>query len=664
MQIHGLIISGGINGGVVGGGLFLDILSQDWFDWLALASWLYDAWVWLGMAIFFIVTGVIGFANHRLPSRASIRITHYMAEDLGDNNHISRLLRQFSHHHDNPNDSSITNPLDPNGEQSLSQAAIEREDKRGLSGIYPIDNGSDALSVRLLLAQLAEVSLDLQYYMWHDDASGRLLFNEVKNAAERGVRVRLLLDDNNTAGMDAVLQTLNRHPNIEVRLFNPFMNRRFRLLGYLTALKRLNRRMHNKSFTVDNQISVFGGRNIGDEYFDVNEKMNFADLDVVAIGSVVDDISQDFDRYWNCDASFPFEMIVTRQHLPVDLSQVNHKEYATVAQFYQEQISQCYFLDNLEQGLLDFTWVPVTFVSDPPTKALPEILLEQYPPPDTVVNDRLGDVPGNDESANLIHQIADTLLSPKHSLTIVSPYFVPSGEWAQRFVELAQRGITLNILTNSLTANDVLAVHAGYMRYRTTLLQGNVNLFELKSKRSLRHTALGMGSGSSLGSQFGSNLPATADANTGSDESRSTTSRPLKPVSRHRHRRPSRHYRRQHRDRHRWINRSTASLHAKTFSVDGEKLFIGSFNFDPRSAALNTEMGAIIHSPTLARELDDMIDRWNNELSYVVSINDDKLQWVDNSANPAAVFQDEPDSRFHQRLLVWLLGRLPIEDFL
>jgi putative cardiolipin synthase len=442
------------------------------------------------------------------------------------------------------------------------------------------------------------------------------------------------------------------------------MNRRFRLLGYLTALKRLNRRMHNKSFTVDNQISVFGGRNIGDEYFDVNEKMNFADLDVVAIGSVVDDISQDFDRYWNCDASFPFEMIVTRQHLPVDLSQVNHKEYATVAQFYQEQISQCYFLDNLEQGLLDFTWVPVTFVSDPPTKALPEILLEQYPPPDTVVNDRLGDVPGNDESANLIHQIADTLLSPKHSLTIVSPYFVPSGEWAQRFVELAQRGITLNILTNSLTANDVLAVHAGYMRYRTTLLQGNVNLFELKSKRSLRHTALGMGSGSSLGSQFGSNLPATADANTGSDESRSTTSRPLKPVSRHRHKRPSRHYRRQHRDRHRWINRSTASLHAKTFSVDGEKLFIGSFNFDPRSAALNTEMGAIIHSPTLARELDDMIDRWKNELSYVVSINDDKLQWVDNSANPAAVFQDEPDSRFHQRLLVWLLGRLPIEDFL
>lgn len=155
---------------------------------------------------------------------------------------------------------------------------------------------------------------------------------------QSAVRVRLLLDDNNTAGMDAVLQTLNRHPNIEVRLFNPFMNRRFRLLGYLTALKRLNRRMHNKSFTVDNQISVFGGRNIGDEYFDVNEKMNFADLDVVAIGSVVDDaISQDFDRYWNCDASFPFEMIVTRQHLPVDLSQVNHKEYATVAQFYQEQ---------------------------------------------------------------------------------------------------------------------------------------------------------------------------------------------------------------------------------------------------------------------------------------------------------------------------------------
>lgn len=611
--------------------ILLDIFSADWLNgsnWLDVLTWMYEYWVWLGLAIFLIITGVVGYANHSLPSRDGIKGSHFILEDLGENNRLWRLLSRFRHDTD-----------DIDATQQNTDAH-----QQDLTGIFPIDDGQEALNVRLLLTRIAESSLDLQYYMWHDDASGRLLFYEIYQAAQRGVRVRMLLDDNNTAGMDAVLQTLSRHPNIEIRLFNPFMNRTFRILGYLTAFKRLNRRMHNKSFTVDNQISVFGGRNIGDEYFDVNEKMNFADLDVAAIGKVVNDIAADFDRYWNCEASFPLERIITRTHPDVDLTQPHHKSYTTVTNTYRQQLAASDFLQQLEQGLLTFYWVEVEFVSDPPTKALPDTLLKQdYLPANQPALRSQKIIKNSDGSIiqsqlikqakvaepNLIDKISDTLLSPKRSLTIVSPYFVPSGKWTQRFVNLAKQGIELNILTNSLTANDVLAVHAGYIRYRQALLQGGISLFELKSKRS--HQA---------------------------------GFRKFYPTAANRHSRRSRYYRRQHRDRHRWLNRSTSSLHAKTFSIDGEMLFVGSFNFDPRSAAINTEMGAIIKSPILASQLDEMIEKWRQELSYVVSIDDNKLSWQDNSTAPTAIFTTEPESGFHQRMVVWLLGKLPIEDFL
>ncbi len=612
--------------------IVLDILNSDWTNWLSGLYWIYDYWVWLGLALFCLLAGIVGVANHRLPNRDDVTASYFISGHLGENNRLCQLLSHFQHD---------TAQLDP----SLSPQAAD------LSGIYPIDDGEEALNIRLLLIRIAESSLDLQYYMWHDDASGRLLFHEVQQAAARGVRVRLLLDDNNTTGMDAVLYTLQQHPNIEVRLFNPFMNRRFRILGYLTAFKRLNRRMHNKSFTVDNQISVFGGRNIGDEYFGVNEKMNFADLDVVAIGKVVNDISTDFDRYWNCDASFPLDKIITRKHKRVDLTQLQHKEYADITELFRQQVDNSDFLEKFDQGLLTFNWVEVNFVSDPPTKALPDKLLQhnhisKYEDAAYLAKYKsIADLTEYDDNRNqilqqaqqhephLIDKISHTLLTPKRSLTIVSPYFVPSGDWSKRFVALAHKGIALNILTNSLTANDVLAVHAGYIHYRQALLQGGVNLFELKSKRR--------------------QLAPKAEAGKQSIIRLRKT-----------HHRPSRHYRRQHRDRHRWLNRSTASLHAKTFSVDSEILFVGSFNFDPRSAAINTEMGALIKSPVLASQLDSMIDKWQQELSYVVSIHDDKLTWQDNSNDPVAVFTNEPDSSFMQRIIVWVLGKLPIEDFL
>jgi len=167
----------------------------------------------------------------------------------------------------------------------------------GLSGIAPLQDGRDAFAARALLADAAERSLDVQYYIWRGDMSGTLLFAALHRAAERGVRVRLLLDDNNTLGLDPILAALNRHPNIAVRLFNPFKHRRWRFVDFLSDFGRVNRRMHNKSFTADNQVAILGGRNVGDEYFGAGNDTLFVDLDVLAVGPVVNDVSRDFERY-------------------------------------------------------------------------------------------------------------------------------------------------------------------------------------------------------------------------------------------------------------------------------------------------------------------------------------------------------------------------------
>ena len=172
------------------------------------------------------------------------------------------------------------------------------ESHPGTSGIYPLADARDAFAARALLAHAVERTLDLQYYLWHGDMSGTLLFNAVRNAADCGVRVRLLLDDHGTSGIDRILVALDSHPNIEVRLFNPFLIRKPRAINYVFDFFRLNRRMLNKSFTADNQVTIIGGRNVGDEYFGTNDGLLYVDLDVMAVGPVVSDTSKDFDRYW------------------------------------------------------------------------------------------------------------------------------------------------------------------------------------------------------------------------------------------------------------------------------------------------------------------------------------------------------------------------------
>ncbi|MDC4235226.1 hypothetical protein M3T52_06440 [Pasteurella multocida] len=253
------------------------------------------------------------------------------------------------------------------------------------------------------------------------------------------------MDDNNTKGMDTILASLNAHPNIQIRLFNPFMQRQYRWLGFLSDFFRLNRRMHNKSFTADGVMSILGGRNIGDEYFDVGNGVLFADLDVAATGAVVTHIQTDFDRYWNSPSSYPLESIIIRDPItPFNPLPALDDETQT----YLKQLTELPFAKSLKAGTLAFTWAEAELISDDPKKALGKSLIQD----------------------SVLAHISPTMLNAKNNLIIVSPYFVPTHVGVDFLSRISQTGTQVSILTNSLEATDVSIVHSGYAKHRKTLL--------------------------------------------------------------------------------------------------------------------------------------------------------------------------------------------------
>lgn len=331
----------------------------------------------------------------------------------------------------------------------------------GKSGIHPLANAYDAFAARMMLARAAERSLDVQYYIWHNDMTGTMLLEALHEAAERGVRVRLLLDDNGTSGMDTLLAALNEHPNIEVRLYNPFVLRWPKPLGYVTDFKRLNRRMHNKSFTADNQATIVGGRNIGDEYFGATNGVLFTDLDVLAIGAAVNDVSKDFDRYWASDSAYPVDRLLKKAEpgaLDALEQRAHEVEHSSEAAAYANAVKQLPFIRQLLQGDLSLEWADTRMVSDDPRKTL-------------------GTAP---PEAMLPHQLHEIIGTPKTDLELVSPYFVPTEIGTQAFAKMAQSGVKVQVLTNALEATDVAVVHSGYAKRRKDLLASGVELFEMK----------------------------------------------------------------------------------------------------------------------------------------------------------------------------------------
>jgi putative cardiolipin synthase len=448
--------------------------------------------------------------------------------------------------------------------------------------VHSLPIATDAFAARARLAAAAERSIDAQYYMWHDDVTGELLFEALYQAAERGVRVRLLLDDNNTAGMDGTLAALAAHPNIQVRLFNPLILRHARWTNYLFDFGRINHRMHNKSFTVDNVATIIGGRNIGDEYFDAGASVQFVDLDLLAVGPIVGAVSSMFDEFWNSASAYPAPMLVGSES-PARAARTLQGAFASAradarALPYLPMLKARPLIDELRDHQLQFQWSEARLVADDPAKVF-------------------------SDSRNLIMlpQLLKDTGAPRAQFDLVSPYFVLMQEGTRDFEALAHEGVRVRVLTNSLASNDVVAVHAGYARHRRELLAAGIELYELKR---IDPSARGRGRGSSAG-----------------------------------------------------------SLHAKTLQIDDARLFVGSFNFDPRSVRLNTEMGVVIQNRAMAQELGAFFDSGLTQRAYQVRLSPDsrRLEWVDTTPQGTQVLATEPGAGLWRRALVKVLSVLPID---
>jgi putative cardiolipin synthase len=418
-------------------------------------------------------------------------------------------------------------------------------------------------------------------------------------AAERGVRIRLLLDDNTTSGLDRMLAVLSLHPNIEIRLFNPYVNRGFRLGDITTDFGRINRRMHNKSFNADNQVAILGGRNIGNEYFSAGAATEFIDLDAALIGPSVHQVARQFDLYWNCESAYPAMRFITpadAQDKAQVLAQWTRLAQSGEAQAYLDELRDTPLMKQMLAHSLPLEWTTARVLYDDPEKV-------QHP--------------GDRADTHLLPRLIAAMGKPQRELELVSPYFVPGREGTQALIGFARCGVRVRVLTNALAATDVAAVHAGYRKYREALLRGGVVLYELKPGMVPEHSLHERGR-ASQGHPYGSG------------------------------------------------GSSAASLHAKTFALDRERVFIGSFNFDPRSSRLNTEMGVVLDSPAMAVRLSDVFDTRVPQDAYQVRLDADGhgLEWLERSGDALRVYHSEPETGWFRRMWIHLLSILPIEELL
>ena len=461
-----------------------------------------------------------------------------------------------------------------------------------LSGYHPIVTGANAFASRSILTDMATRNIDAQYYIWHDDQAGQLLLKDLWEAAERGVIVRLLIDDfNSSAALDQQLLRFSSHPNTAVRIVNPLMHRKFQALNFVTGLPRINRRMHNKSMTFDKQITIIGGRNIGNEYLSNDQNSQFADLDVLLIGKVVADIDNSFGSYWSAPISYDIETLVTLdEDGPTDfiegLDQLGTNEKSdnqSSLSLYKSAIADSSIDTDLLNKRIPFRWTDMQFLSDDVGK------LTKSVPADT----------------NLVQQLRTLLGRPDKELTIISSYFVPTKDGVDTLVELADSGINIKILTNSFDATDVTAVHSSYSQWRPKLLKSGIKIYELKS--------------------------------TASEEDRENKL---------------------------WKARSqsSTSLHAKTFAIDDHQVFIGSYNVDPRSANINTEMGVIINDDELARQLHEALSDDLLSQAYEVKLTDDNhLQWHTMENGEKKVYEAEPRVDLSDHIWLTIMSWLPID---
>jgi phosphatidylserine/phosphatidylglycerophosphate/cardiolipin synthase-like enzyme len=470
----------------------------------------------------------------------------------------------------------------PNPEMtSLGRIVAAQEGGKNLSGIRLLASGDEALADLIALADHAERTLDIQYYIIHQDDSAQLLLQHVRLAADRGVRVRILVDDLNTAGEDRRFQHLSQHANIQVRVFNPFSGARFatwtRFLVSAWDIWRINHRMHNKLFVADNALAITGGRNIGDEYFTRDQRSNFIDLDVVAAGAIVPELSASFDAFWNSKYAYPIGSLV---------SPVSDEPASPPPPDDRAATDGDWLESELDAGRLSLTWVPATVLADRPAKIASETAPDQE---ETIAND-----------------LATLMRSAKQELIVISPYFVPGKDGVEMFSQLASRGVHIRVLTNSLASTDSPLVHNGYSRYRVQLLELGVELSEVRPK---------------LG---------------------------------------------QKRARFHPFRSSNASLHAKALVIDQKTVFIGSMNMDARSARTNSELGLVIRSPEIARQVTSLLDDISADGSYRLQLLDhsDQIRWTSGEPGSERNWFIDPETTHLQRFLLKAFAPFAPEELL
>lgn len=488
------------------------------------------------------------------------------------------------------NQSNKQPPIQIHAEHWLNGSNVDTQMSQGLTAYLALDDAFSSIASRLHLINKAKYNIDLQYYIWENDSIGHLMLAELLKAADRGVKVRLLIDDQNGTKLDATLKQLAAHPNFEIKLFNPYKFRKLRVIDYAFRLKHINHRMHNKLIIADGAIAVTGGRNISREYFDASDNFQFTDMDILFYGTAVQHANEVFHEFWNDNLSYS---------VPQLLGNGNQEQLAKLRQYYEltalqkDQLKKRIELaeKQINKHLKDrpINWAKAHFIADSPNKIRGEATHDQL----------------------IYSQMLNIMGEPKQHLELVSAYFVPTRKGTDYLVNLSKNDVRIRILTNSFLANDVAVVHAFYQKYRHDLLQNGIKLYEFKpyierNKRTWYEVVTG------------NVIPAKG--------------------------------------------KNTSSLHAKFFDIDG-MVFIGSFNFDPRSANLNSEVGLVVESDVLQKYISKSLDQYLPQIAYELKLNKQgEIIWLDQHKDGSIVeYKHDPETTKFQRFAMQAVSYLPIE---
>jgi len=516
-------------------------------------------------------------------------------------------------------------------ETELGQLVAARRAEAGArsdSAFCLLESVDAALASRLTLIDAAQRSVDLQYYAIHADASTEVILQHLRDAARRGVHVRILLDDFNTVGEDAQVLRLAFEPNVEMRLFNPLPGSRDNMVGrLLVSLKdvdRMQKRMHNKLFMADGAWGITGGRNLGDRYFGSGDKQNFVDLDVLAAGRIVRDMEASFDRYWNDPLAYPVQTLLD----PQDLDALRKPQ--PVAPPKEGQVQEV-------KAVLPVTVSPTVLPSVTPGEAQQKekapLDLRGLPlvwAPSVLLSDKPGKIGPGDDEVNAGDTVVDGLLQlmrgAQSDVLIISPYFVPGARMMAVFQEMRQRGVRIRVLTNSLASNDAPAAHAGYARYRKDLLAMGIELYEMRSDPETAAELLGSG-----GSGNGHGGSGMLGSGVGGSKA---------------------------------VTGSRASLHSKVVVIDQRLAIIGSMNLDLRSQLKNSEVGLLVRSTKLAQQATKQIEDTLATAAYRLESHDGHFLWRAPAGASFGNETSEPGASTKQKLMAKAIAPFAPDEML